>query len=103
MNEVQVKVFQLQVEQGFLQCGVHVLRLVHGIPQLGGNPELVALHPALIHGVAQGAAHFGLVAINCGAVEVAVANFDGFDYGFVQLAFLGFPGTQPEGRNMIFS
>jgi hypothetical protein len=51
MNQVQIEIIKLQVAQCFFQRWANVLRGVVGVPQLGGNPEILAPTGAATNGL----------------------------------------------------
>ena len=85
MNQVQVEIVQLQVFERLLAGGNHVLFIVLVVPQLRSDPQVFALDAGL-HGFAERLPDQMLVAVDGGAVDVAITNlnraFDGFGNRF---------------------
>ena len=101
MHQVQVQIIQLQVVQGGFQGRLHILRGMVAVPQLGGDPQVLALYGAGGEHLLQRLADFILVAVNMGTVDVPVTHLDGGLHGLVDLAGPGFPGTQSQLRHGI--
>jgi hypothetical protein len=77
VDQVEVQLFEAQVRQGALKGRPHLVGLVAVVPELAGDPQLLALHEAVGEGLPQGLADLGLVAIDRGGIEVAVAQRQG--------------------------
>ena len=73
MNQVQVNVVGVQLLQGSVERLEGVLVALVGVPQLGGEEDVLTSHV----GGGDGAAHARLVAVDGGGVDVAVAGFQG--------------------------
>jgi hypothetical protein len=77
VDQVEVDVVEAEVIERAMAGGEHVLALVVRVPQLGRNPQLLALAHALGKEALERRADRLLVPIVAGAVEVAVARRDG--------------------------
>ena len=99
VHQVEIQVVELQVVEGFFQGRLHVFRGVGAVPQLRGDPQVLAADGAGGERFRQGLAHFRLVAVNAGAVDVPVTLLQGFLDRAVHVAGVGLPGAQAEHRH----
>ena len=74
MDNKGIDVVQLQILQRGFQVGLHMLGPVIGVPQLGLDEEILALHHALGKQLLQGLADDVLVVVVVGAVDQAVST-----------------------------
>ena len=63
VDQIQVKVLQLELLQVLLQRALHILRLPVRNPQLRRHPEILSLHNALVNALLDGSANSGLIAV----------------------------------------
>ena len=80
MNQIQIEVLEAQVVERLHERRDHVGRIVLVIPKLGGDPELLARNAAGDDRFER-RADVVLIAVDPGAVEVAIADFGGTDHG----------------------
>ena len=77
VDQIQIQPLQAQVRQGAVQGGPHLVGLVAVVPELAGDPQLLALYEPIGEGLPQRLADLGLVAVDGGGIEVAVAQLQG--------------------------
>ena len=77
MDEIQVKIVQLQILQRLLECLFYLVRTVVGMPDLGSNKELITGDIAGIHCLLEGGAYRLFILVQRSGIEVAVAQIDG--------------------------
>ncbi len=53
-----------------------MLGVVVGVPQFGGDPEVVAFDISSLQGVGESLARLGLIAVIAGAVEMSITTFN---------------------------
>lgn len=100
MNEVEVKVVELQLGQCFVQSSLDIARLVLVIPQLGGNEDVLTLQARNIGQCALDAlSDLFLVAIDLGQIKVAVACLESLIDTIADLARCSLPGAVSNTRN----
>ena len=90
MDEVEVEVVGAEVGEGLPAGALHVLRVVLVVPQLGGDEELPPGHPR--GGDAR--SNLRLVAVDGGAVEMAISLPEGVLHSRLHLARAALPGGQ---------
>ncbi len=73
MHQVKVQIIQLQIGQRLSAAGDHVPFGVLIVPQLAGDPEFLARNPAG-HNVPKGETDSIFVAVDAGAIEMAVTG-----------------------------
>ena len=95
MNQVQVNVVGAQLLQGSLERLERALVALVGVPQLGGEEDVLASHV----GVSDSAAHARLVAVNSGGVDVAVAGLQGGGHDLLGDLVLNLPHAVAQLRN----
>ena len=76
MDQVQVQHVQAQVPQRAFARRTNVLRLVVGVPQLGGDPEVVPAAKPFLHNRSQPDADLGLIAVVTGTIKMPVPEPD---------------------------
>lgn len=98
VHQEQVDVVSAQGFQGLLERVFHILRLVHVVPGLGADEEVLACELAwiLLDEVADGLANLGLVLVEGGAVEMSVADLECLLYSSVALTLGAFAGKGTE-------
>ena len=72
MDQVQVQHVQAQISQRAFARRANVLRFVVGVPQLGGDPEVVPEAKPFLHDRRQPRTHLGLIAVVAGAIKMPV-------------------------------
>ena len=95
MNQVQVNVVGAQLLQGRLERLKSALVALVGVPQLGGEEDILTSHV----GVSDSAAHARLVAVNSGGVDVAVAGLQGGAHNLLGDLVLNLPHAVAQLRN----
>ena len=80
VDEIEVKVVELEVAQGLFAGGDDVIFVMLVVPELGGDPELFALD-AGAHDLLEGFTYKVFVAVDGGAVKVAIAEGSGVEHG----------------------
>ncbi len=70
--------------------------MMEAIPEFAGHKDLLAWDVELLHGLLQALADLGLVAVDEGAVDVAVAGLQRVLDGPSDLTGLRFPGAQTQ-------
>ena len=73
VDEEEIEIFEPQVGERLAARGDHVFLAVHVVPQLRGDPELVARNAVAHHRLERGADGV-LVAVDRGAVEMPIAD-----------------------------
>ena len=76
VDEIEVKVREAQVVQGFLAGGKHVLEAVVRVPQLASDPQVRAGHQTVLNGTLDSHADLLLVAVVARCVNVPHARLD---------------------------
>lgn len=94
VDEVEVELVDAEVLEGALAGGADVLWLVVGVPEFGGDPEVVAFAKAGIEGGLDAFSDEVLIAVVAGAVEVSPAGLDGFVDDGGDAVFVDFPGAE---------
>ena len=92
VDEVQVQVIQLQLLHGFLEGLFRLLRAVVGVPDLGGDKQVLAADIARVNGLVQRSTQGPLVLVQRRRIKVAVAQVNGFaDYAnaFIVIELVG--------------
>ena len=69
---------------------------MEAIPEFAGHKDLLARNVELLHGLLQTLADLGLVAVDVGAVDVAVAGLQRVLHGTSDLTGLRLPGAQTQ-------
>src|SRR6202012_3136081 len=77
VDEVAVKVVDLQPPEAGVEGGLDPLGAVVGVPEFGGDKEVFARNDAGLERGMNGVADGFFVAVTLGAIEVAEADFDG--------------------------
>ena len=95
MNQVQVNVVGTQLLQGGIERLEGTLVALVGVPQLGGEEDILASHVR----ASDGAAHARLVAVNSGGVDVAVAGFQGGAHDLLSDLVLNLPHAVAQLRD----
>ena len=101
VDEVQVERVELKVAERLLQGGPDVLRSVCVVPELGGNPHIVAVGDARLERVGEGVPHLGLVLVNGRAVDMAIADLQGRFDGLVGLVRGRLPRAEAEHGHVV--
>ena len=101
VEQIEVEAGQAQIRQGALQGWAHVFGGVAVVPELGGDPDLVALEPPSGEGLLEACADLGLVSIDRGAIKVAVAQLQGRRHGASHLAAGRLPGAKSQGWHAV--
>jgi len=100
VHEIEVHIIQAKVLEGGGQAAEHVAGLVHVVPQLAGDKQLVPAHQARGEYPAQRPADLLFIAVDRGAVNVAIAQGNGFFNGVRHLLggnMVAAKGTQADG------
>ena len=95
VNQVQVNVVGAQLLQGRLERLKSALVALIGVPQLGGEEDVLTSHA----GVSDSAAYARLVAVNSGGVDVAVADLQGGGHDLLGDLVLNLPHAVAQLRN----
>ena len=95
VNQVQVNVVGAQFLQGRLKRLECALVALVGVPQLGGEEDVLASHA----GVSDSAAYARLVAVDSGGVDVAVAGLQGGAHNLLSDLVLNLPHAVAQLRN----
>lgn len=99
VDEVQVDVVETELAQGLVEGMSDVLGLVHVVPELGANEEVLALQGGiLLEVVADGITDLLLVLVEGSAVQVPVADLEGLPDGLVALALGALVGEGAEAQ-----
>jgi hypothetical protein len=99
VDEVKIEVIQTQVAQRFARAGVGVAVTV--IPNLTGDPEFFATD-SFGEYTSQGDPNFAFVAVDAGAINMAVTSQDGLVDGlghFIGGVPIGPERAEPDARH----
>lgn len=97
-----VKVVELQLGQGIVQSGLNVLGAVVGVPQLGGDEDVLTLQAGDVgEGLLDALADLLLVTVDLGQVEVAVASLQGLVDTGADLTGGGLPGAVAQEGDLV--
>jgi hypothetical protein len=106
VHQVQIEVIQAQIAQGLFKGRGYVPRRVLVVPELGGDPEISSRDGGITRAAAdrvlQHGTDLGLVAVDRGAVDVAVSDADRVAHRFGHLPGtdrIGTEGAEPDGRD----
>ena len=77
MDEEEVELFEAKIGEGAFAGGPDVLGFVVGVPELAGDPEVIAAAESRIEGAGDAFADEEFISVVGGAVEMTVADFDG--------------------------
>ena len=77
VDEEEVELLEAKIGEGAFAGGPDVLGFVVGVPELAGDPEVVAAAESGIEGAGDTFADEGFISVVGGAVEMTVADFDG--------------------------
>mmetsp|Transcript_43176 Transcript_43176/g.109047 ORF Transcript_43176/g.109047 Transcript_43176/m.109047 type:complete len:228 (+) Transcript_43176:465-1148(+) len=95
VDEVQVQLSQAEVFEGTLTSGAHMLACMEGVPQLGRDKHVLALHDTVLDGGGEARPHLLLISIVACAVQQTVPNLQGcLDRG-CSLLLGNLPGAVP--------
>ena len=68
------------------------------VPELRSDPKLITRHHAIAEGSCEGLADLGFIAVDRGAVDMAVAQLQRSTHGAPHLAGVRFPGAESQNR-----
>ncbi|MNH13564.1 hypothetical protein D3C79_731400 [compost metagenome] len=95
MNEREIQIVGAQLLQAGLEAGNELALTKFAGPHLGGQVDIAAGH----RGRGQHLAHFGLVVVDLGGIDVAIAELQaGIQGGEQRLGFQA-EGPQTHGRH----
>jgi hypothetical protein len=80
MDQVEIQVLQAKVVKSTLACGRDVFSTVIRVPELGGDPKILARADPLCDGPPDGCADLFLIAVIASAIEVAISELDRLIY-----------------------
>jgi hypothetical protein len=98
VDEKEVELLETEVGERFFASGTHVLGFVVGVPELAGDPEVIAGAKPGGDGGSDTLADEGFIAVVGGAIEVAVAAFDGLMDNLWSEVLGDFPGAETRRR-----
>jgi len=94
VDEIEVEVVDAPVGELLADDGLDALTIVEGVPELGDDEELLALHDTLLDGAGDTLTALDLVAIVSSAIEEAVAGLDGLVDGVGSDGVVDLPETE---------
>lgn len=77
MDQIQVQIVQAEVFKGFTYCRFDSVTTMTVAPEFAGDVEVFAFDDAFVDFGGDALANFFLVAVDVGAIEMAVADVDG--------------------------
>ena len=101
MDEVQIEVLQSQSVQRELEGHLDIVGVVEARPELARHEDLLPLNAELLHGLLDALPNLGLVFVDVGAVDVAVADLQGVLDGGRYLAGLRLPGAEAQDGEVV--
>lgn len=97
-----IKVVELQLLERLVQGSLDLLGPVAVVPELGGDEDVLALQAGdVVEGLLDALGDLGLVLVDLGQVEVAVAGLEGLVDAGANLARRGLPGAVAEGWDLV--
>lgn len=102
VDEVEVKVVELELSEGVIEGLLNVLGAMGVVPQLGGDEEVLALETELFDALVQTLGDLLLVLVDLGQIEVAVASLESLVDANGDLTGLGLPGAVAESAVNFF-
>mmetsp|Transcript_24916 Transcript_24916/g.48786 ORF Transcript_24916/g.48786 Transcript_24916/m.48786 type:complete len:224 (-) Transcript_24916:78-749(-) len=101
VDQVEVKVTNLEVFDGLLAFRDDELGVVAGIPEFGGDEEILSLDYTFIEEFLQSPSHLLLVLVNLRAVNVTEAGLDSLLESGAHDSRGSLPGAVPKGRDRV--
>lgn len=100
-RKTYVKVVELELLEGLVKSSLDVLGLVVVVPQLRGDPDVLTLEAGdLGEGLLDTLGNLGLVLVDLGEIEVAVAGLEGLVDTNGDFAGSGLPGAVSQSARM---
>lgn len=101
VDQIQVKVLQLELLQVLLQRPLHILRLPVRNPQLRRHPEILSLHNALVNALLNGFPNSGLITVKTLRCTVGRRQWGYVKGGRIDHAVSGLDGVLNSRRSVV--